>query len=99
MLPKPADARAAAAALRTAAAEQRARAYEDSDRLRRSIWKRGLLEIMTAAWFGVACVLWSFHTTNSTAAWIAFWGGLGVGDGGALFCFVRTWKKAEAVGP
>ena len=53
-----------------------------------------------AFWFviGLFLMFWSFHTTDTRYAGLAFWGGIGVGDGGMLFALIRARKEAERCG-
>jgi hypothetical protein len=78
------------------ARERRAAALDTWVARNRRIWRDGLLKIILIEWAAVLLMLWSFHTTSSTAGYLAFWGALGLGDGGFLVVFVRTWRAAEA---
>ncbi|HEX9220241.1 MAG TPA: hypothetical protein VF858_07120 [Gemmatimonadaceae bacterium] len=51
-------------------------------------------------WFVVGGFLlfWSFHTTDSRYGDLAFWGGIGLGDGGMLMALLRARKEAERCG-
>ncbi len=77
------------------ALERRAAALEAWDQRNRRIWRAGLLQIILIEWSAVLLMLWSFTTTSETAGQAAFWGALGLGDGGFLYVFVRTWRAAE----
>ena len=63
---------------------------------------RAMLRTLFWCWLwsglGMFLVGWAFHTTNSYYGHIAFWLGLGVGNGGVLFTLVGAWRKAEARG-
>ncbi|HWL39247.1 MAG TPA: hypothetical protein VNO75_03335 [Gemmatimonadaceae bacterium] len=47
-------------------------------------------------WFvsGLLLMGWSFHTTDTRYAELAFWGGMLVGDGGMLLVLVRRHRRA-----
>jgi hypothetical protein len=53
-----------------------------------------------AVWLviGLFLMYWSFHTTDTRYAGLAFWGGIGVGDGGMLLALVRARREAERCG-
>ncbi len=82
-----------------AAKQRRAADLEETERARRKIWWGGLWRIMVVEWAAIALLGWSFHTTSSTAGWIAFWSALGLGDGGFLVLFVITVRRVEQVRP
>ena len=51
-------------------------------------------------WFvvGLYLMFWSFHTTHTRYAALAFWGGIGLGDAGMLYTLIRAHKEAERCG-
>ncbi|MEA2761223.1 MAG: hypothetical protein QOD47_507 [Gemmatimonadaceae bacterium] len=51
-------------------------------------------------WFagGLYLLYWSFHTTDTRYAGLAFWGGMGVGDAGMLWTLIRARADAERRG-
>jgi hypothetical protein len=51
-------------------------------------------------WFvvGLFLLFWSFRTTDSRYARLAFWGGIGLGDAGMLVALIRGRKEAERRG-
>ncbi|HMJ18125.1 MAG TPA: hypothetical protein VK478_07015 [Gemmatimonadaceae bacterium] len=53
-----------------------------------------------AVWFiaGLFLLFWSMHTTDTRYAGLAFWGGMGLGDGGMLWTLVRARSEAERIG-
>lgn len=53
-----------------------------------------------AVWLvaGLFLLGWSFHTTDSRYANLAFWGGMGLGDAGMLWTLVRARNEAEKIG-
>jgi hypothetical protein len=44
------------------------------------------------------CVAWSFHTTDTSYGRMAFFGGLGVGNGGVIFTLLAVYRRGEARG-
>ncbi|MDQ6831476.1 MAG: hypothetical protein M3081_21655 [Gemmatimonadota bacterium] len=52
------------------------------------------------AWsvFGVACILWSAHTTSMTYGRVAFFGGLGAGNAGIIFTLLAAYRRGEKRG-
>lgn len=79
-------------------AEERLAAQLRDDRDRRRLWYRTALACLAWSAAGLYLLGWSMHTTNSRLGWIAFWAGLGIGDGGALWTLVRAWRRAERRG-
>jgi len=53
-----------------------------------------------AVWFiaGLYLLFWSMHTTDTRYADLAFWGGIGLGDGGMLWTLVRARSEMERIG-
>jgi len=51
-------------------------------------------------WFAVGGFLlfWSFHTTDPRYAKLAFWSGIGLGDGGMLMAMIRGRQEGERRG-
>jgi hypothetical protein len=51
-------------------------------------------------WFvvGLFLLFWSFRTTDSRYARLAFWGGIGLGDAGMLMALIRGRKEGERKG-
>ncbi len=51
-------------------------------------------------WFvvGLFLMFWSFHTSDSRYAGLAFFGGIGLGDAGMLMTLIRARKEAERCG-
>ncbi len=78
--------------------EERLAAQLLADRERRRLWLR--TGILCVAWplIGLSLLAWSLHTTNLVYGQIAFWAGLGAGDGGTLFTLVYAWRTAERRG-
>lgn len=70
-------------------------AQERDDHDRRRLFYRTALWCLGWSALGLFLVGWSMHTTDVGPAWIAFWGGLGLGNGGGLFTVVRAWRVAE----
>jgi hypothetical protein len=78
--------------------EERLAAQLQADRDRRRLWLR--TGILCVIWplLGLSLVAWSIHTTDAFYAEIAFWAGLGIGDGATLFTLVSAWRTAEGRG-
>ena len=47
---------------------------------------------------GVFCILWSAHTTSMTWGRAAFYGGIGIGNGGILFTLLAAYRRGEQRG-
>ena len=47
---------------------------------------------------GVACLLWSFHTTDMAYGRAAFYGGIGLGNGGIIFTLLSFYRRGEERG-
>lgn len=47
---------------------------------------------------GIACILWSGHTTNYTYGTIAFYSGVGIGNGGIIFTLLGAYRRGEKRG-
>ena len=47
---------------------------------------------------GIACILWSAHTTSMTYGRIAFFAGLGVGNAGIIFTILAAYRRGERRG-
>ena len=47
---------------------------------------------------GVACLLWSFHTTDQGYGRAAFFAGLGIGNGGIIFTLLGFYRRGERRG-
>jgi hypothetical protein len=47
---------------------------------------------------GLACMAWSFHTSDAGYGIIAFRGGLVIGNAGILFALYRAQRRSEARG-
>jgi hypothetical protein len=82
--------------------EERAFEIEDLERAitaqTRSLFLRYGFEFFV--WFvvGLYLLFWSFHTTDTRYAGLAFWGGMGVGDDGMLWTLIRARQDAERRG-
>ncbi|HJU90665.1 MAG TPA: hypothetical protein VJ672_14840 [Gemmatimonadaceae bacterium] len=56
--------------------------------------------VMCLGWsiLGIALILWSAHTRDSIYGWIAFFAGLGIGNGGILFTLMGAYRRGEKRG-
>jgi hypothetical protein len=70
----------------------------DLRRQTRSLYLRYGFEYLVWLIVGLFLLFWSFHTTNSRYAGLAFWGGIGLGDAGMLMTLIRARKDAERCG-
>ncbi|MEJ7811526.1 MAG: hypothetical protein WKG32_14030 [Gemmatimonadaceae bacterium] len=69
-----------------------------ADRDRR--WDMARTAIICLGWsaFGVFLILWSAHTTSLTYGRMAFFGGLGAGNGGIMFTLLAAYRRGEKRG-
>ena len=60
----------------------------------------GLTALACLGWsaLGIACILWSGHTTNYTYGTMAFYAGLGTGNGGIIFTLLGAYRRGEKRG-
>jgi hypothetical protein len=63
------------------------------DKARALIWTAVRCVAWSAA--GLFCLMWSAHTTDVKLGWIAFWGGLLIGNGGVLWTLIRAYLRGE----
>jgi hypothetical protein len=62
------------------------------------------LMMVTSAWCifwslaGILSILWSAHTTNLFHGRIAFYAGIGLGNGGILFTLLNAYRVGEKRG-
>jgi hypothetical protein len=82
--------------------EERAQQIEQLEREMRTQKRRLYLrygsEYLLWLVVGAFLLFWSFHTTDSRYARLAFWGGIGLGDGGMLLALIRGRNDAERCG-
>jgi uncharacterized ion transporter superfamily protein YfcC len=64
---------------------------------RREMIRTGALCV---AWMVVGLYLlgWSFHTTDGRYAWLAFYGGLIIGNAGIVFTLLEAYRRGEERG-
>lgn len=73
----------------------------ESKEAERDKWRDVLLtSLQCLAWsaVGVALILWSAHTTSLTYGKMAFFGGLGIGNGGIIFTLLAAYRRGERRG-
>ena len=81
-----------------AIAERAIQASEDADRERfRDLIRSALLCLFWAA-VGLFCVAWSVHTTDVAYGKMAFFAGLGLGNGGIAFTLAAAYIRGERRG-
>jgi hypothetical protein len=56
------------------------------------------LQCFAWAALGIACILWSAHTTSLTYGRIAFFAGLGMGNAGIIFTILAAYRRGERRG-
>jgi hypothetical protein len=77
---------------------RRAAAEEEADRLRnRDLVRSGLACIGWCA-LGLFLIMWSAHTTDLLYGRMAFFAGLGIGNGGIIFTLLAAWRRGERRG-
>jgi hypothetical protein len=63
---------------------------------------RGLALWALACWawsaLGILCMAWSVHTTDLALGRLAFYAGLGIGNGGILFTALAAYRWGERHG-
>jgi len=79
-------------------AEERLAAQLAADRERRRLWLRTAILCVVWPLLGLSLLAWSLHTTNLLQGQVAFWAGLGIGDGGTLLTLVQAWLESERKG-
>ncbi len=77
---------------------RRAATEEEADRVRARDLVRGTLACVGWGAIGIFLILWSAHTTSMTYGRMAFWTGLGVGNGGIIFTLLAVWRRGERRG-
>jgi hypothetical protein len=79
-------------------AERERAAAHDADRERfRDMMRSSLLCVMWGA-IGLYGVLWSAHTTDVAYGRMAFFAGLGAGNGGIIFTLLAAYRRGERRG-
>lgn len=78
-----------------------ARRDAESKEAQRDKWRDILVtSLQCLAWsaVGIALVLWSAHTTSLTYGRMAFFAGLGIGNGGIIFTLLAAYRRGERRG-
>lgn len=82
--------------------DERALELEEFERTQRAIsrylYLRFGFEYLIWLIVGLFLLFWSFHTTDTRYADLAFWGGIGLGDGGMLMTLIRARHEADRCG-
>ena len=78
--------------------KERLAAQVQAERERTRLWLRTAILCVVWSLLGLWCLAWSFHTTSMLYGQVAFWAGLGIGDGATLFTLVGAWRTAERKG-
>ena len=79
-------------------AERNRTAAEQADREKVRDYVLTALLCLFWSGLGVFLILWSAHTTNTTFGRIAFFGGIGIGNGGILFTLLAAYRRGEKRG-
>ena len=66
------------------------------DKARALVWTA--LACIGWAGAGIFCLMWSAHTTDVKAGWMAVWAGLLIGNGGVIFTLLRAYVRGERRG-
>lgn len=69
-----------------------------ADRERREDYVRTAVACIAWGAVGAYCVAWSVHTTDLTLGRIAFFGGIGLGNGGVIFTLLAAYRRGERRG-
>ena len=81
-----------------AMAQRAMEAADDADRERfRDLLRSAALCVFWGA-IGIFCVAWSFHTTDIAFGKMAFFAGLGIGNGGIAFPLAAAYLRGERRG-
>lgn len=84
--------------LREEMAASRAREREVAERDKQRALGWAALQCVGWAALGVFLILWSAHTTDMTYGRVAFYGGIGAGNGGVLFTLLAAYRRGERRG-
>lgn len=79
-------------------AVRRAASEEEANRIRSRELVGGMLSCIGWCALGLFLVLWSAHTANVVHGRMAFWAGLGIGNGGIIFTLLAVWRRGEQRG-
>ena len=77
---------------------RRAVAEEEADHLRNRDLLRSALACVAWCTIGLFLIMWSAHTTDLLYGKIAFFAGLGIGNGGIIFTLLAAWRRGEQRG-
>ncbi len=77
---------------------RRAAAEEEADRLRNRDLLRSALVCVGWCALGLFLIMWSAHTTDLLYGRMAFFAGLGIGNGGIIFTLLAAWRRGERRG-
>lgn len=79
-------------------AERNATASSEADGDRRRDFLRSSVACIAWSAVGLCCIAWSMHTTDAALGRAAFYGGLGVGNGGIIFTILAAYRRGERRG-
>lgn len=78
--------------------ERHLREHEEANRDARLSTIRTALECLAWSALGIVCIGWSLHTTDPDYGRIAFYAGIGFGNGGILFSLADWYRRAARRG-
>ncbi len=81
--------------------EIQARSIEESQAASRdAVRDLALTALACLAWAlaGIACIAWSAHTSNLLYGRMAFFTGVGLGNGGVIFTLLAAYRRGERRG-
>ena len=79
-------------------AERNAAASEEAARDARADYLRSAVACFAWSAAGLYCLALSFHTTDTALGQAAFFGGLGIGNGGIIFTLLGVYRRGEQRG-
>lgn len=85
-------------ALREEMARKRAEEKVEADRIMRWDLFWTAVRCLCFSAVGIFLLMWSVHTTDRQLGLAAFWGGLGVGNGGIIFALLGAYRRGEERG-
>lgn len=79
-------------------AERNAEASAQADTDRRRDYLRSAVSCIAWSAVGLYGIAWSAHTTDVPLGQAAFFGGLGIGNGGIIFTLLAAYRRGEQRG-
>jgi hypothetical protein len=85
-------------AIRDELARKRAEEHERAEGDKRRALALAGLQCVAWSAIGIFSILWSAHTTSVTYGKVAFYGGIGLGNGGVMFTLLAAYRRGERRG-